>query len=273
MACEPSDSVLAALLQMNDDLLAAVSSWNTTASRLAIQQSRSAAQPTASGTSQGSASSHVVSTTPELSDSSTSSNSDLAPTTVSSGGLFWSSTTAARPTQLPYSPAQQLPQQLPPQQGLQPQNRGVSQLHSNGSFLDDLAGLQPQYPHQSVTRPHDEDASWQVHEAGAGLPSALPPGSAAAAAGRQTQLLGRSEPVQEFQGSVLSYRLAEPQTVGGSGHQPDFSIDEEQEQAEASASWFDAPAGSQSNMFQPEDAGNEPFDPFAGTSLTFSSDI
>ena len=290
VACEPSDSVLAALLQMNDDLLAAVSSWERTKPRLAMQQSRSAAPSTHS---QGSASSsRVASNAPELSDSSASSASDLVPTPVALGGLFWSSTNAARPTQLTQAPAQQLPQQQQQQQQreqLYPsiftssagdvqnrdttarQGQGLGQASSSGSYLDDLAGLQPQYPHQTLSpahQAHTDDATWQAFVAGAGVPSVLPSELRGASASRQAEVASRAQPAQEFHGTVLSYKLAEPQQTAQSPQEEESSLNsasgELQGHADGSASWFDEPAERHANGQLADTVGQESFDPFAG---------
>jgi len=235
VACEPSDSVLAALLQMNDDLLAAVGRWESTASRLVMQQSQSVA-PLATVSAPGStASSRAAITTPEMSDSSTSSTSDLAPTPVASGGLFWSSSSAATSRNIPHAAIQQqLPQQLPQQQQEQlypsvytssvsaqtgrgsaaRQDQDLGQLASHGNYLDDLAGVQPHYPHQtpaSTNQSHASDTTWQVFGAGGGMPLALPSGTAAATGVKQAEAPGRADGTHEFHGTVLSYRLAEPQ--------------------------------------------------------------
>ena len=292
VACEPSDSVLAALLQMNDDLLAAVSRWESTASRLVMQQSQSAA-PLATVSAPGStASSHVAITTPELSDSSTSSTSDLAPTPVASGGLFWSSSSAATSRNVPHAATQQqLPQQAPKQQQQQQQeqlypsvysgsvsaqpgrgsaarqDQGLGPSTSPGNYLDDLAGVQPHYPHQtpaSTNQSHGSDTTWQAFGAGDGMPSALPSETAAAATGvAQTEASGRAEAPHEFHGTVLSYRLAEPQPAGGLMQDPESPLlregnSELQRPAEDAASWLNGQEEATSG------AGPQPFDPFAG---------
>ena len=289
VACEPSDSVLAALLQMNDDLLAAVSRWESTASRLVMQQSQSAA-PLATVSAPGStASSHVATTTPELSDSSTSSTSDLAPTPVASGGLFWSSSSAATSRNVPHAATQQqLLQQVPQQQqqqqeqlypsvysgsvSAQPsrgsaarQDQGLGPSTRPGNYLDDLAGVQPHYPHQtpaSTNQSHGSDTIWQAFGAGDGMPSALPSETAAAATGvAQTEASGRAP--HEFHGTVLSYRLAEPQPAGGLMQDPESPLlregnSELQRPAEGAASWLNGQEEATSG------AGQQPFDPFAG---------
>lgn len=284
VACEPTDSVLAALLQTNDDLLAAVSNWESTASHLVMQESQSMTAATTSARS--ASSSHVASTTPEASDSSTSSTADLDPSPAASGGLFWSSTTAAAPMQLPHASAQQPPQQhhQQPQQQLYPQiytsnvsaevgrasaarqDLGFGPLASNGSYLDSLAGLQPQYPHQLPapgSHPQSPDAAWQGFGAGAGMLAALPSEPAATAA-RQS---GRVDPPHEFHGSVLSYRLAEPQQAEAPLQQPKSStIRDNQDgklnrQTESTAPWLDGQAEA---SFTEELAHEQPFDPFGG---------
>lgn len=287
VACEPTDSVLAALLQTNDDLLAAVSNWESTASRLVMQESQSMTAASRSALSQSSASSaHVASATPEASDSSTSSTADLEPSPAASGGLFWSSTTAAAPMQLPHASAQQPPQQhhQQPQQQLYPQiytsnvsaevgrasaarqDLGFGPLASNGSYLDSLAGLQPQYPHQLPapgSQPQSSDAAWKGFGAGAGMLAALPSEPNATAA-RQSS---RVNPPHEFHGSVLSYRLAEPQPAEAPLQQPESStIRDNQDgklnrQIESIAPWLDGQAEA---SFTEELAHEQPFDPFGG---------
>jgi len=285
VACEPSDSVLAALLQMNDDLLAAVSRWESTASRLVMQQSQSAA-PLATVSAPGSAaSSHAAITTPEMSDSSTSSTSDLAPTPVASGGLFWSSSGPATSRNIPHAATQQLPQQLPQQQQQQQeqlypsvysgsvgaqrgrgsaarQDQGLGQLASHGNYLEDLAGVQPHYPHQtpaSTIQSHGSDTTWQAFGAAGGMPSALPSGPAAATSIKQAEAPGKADAPHEFHGTVLSYRLAEPQRAD----EPESHLliegnSELQRPTEGAASWLNGQEEATSG------AAQQPFDPFAG---------
>ena len=286
VACEPSDSVLAALLQMNDDLLAAVSRWESTASRLVMQQSQSAA-PLATVSAPGStASSHVATTTPELSDSSTSSTSDLAPTPVASGGLFWSSRSAATSRNVPHAATQQqLLQQVPQQQqqqqeqlypsvysgsvSAQPsrgsaarQDQGLGPSTRPGNYLDDLAGVQPHYPHQtpaSTIQSHGSDTTWQAFGAAGGMPSALPSGPAAATSIKQAEAPGKADAPHEFHGTVLSYRLAEPQRAD----EPESHLliegnSELQRPTEGAASWLNGQEEATSG------AAQQPFDPFAG---------
>ncbi len=290
VACEPSDSVLAALLQMNDDLLAAVSKWESTASCLVMQQSQSAA-PLATVSARGSAaSSHVAITTPELSDSSTSSTSDLAPTPVASGGLFWSSSGAATSRNIPHAANQQhLPQQQQQQQQQQEQlyplvysssvsaqpgrgsaarqDQGLGQLASHGNFLDDLAGVQPHYPHQtpaSADQFNGSNTTWQAFGAGGGMPSALP--SETAAGVKQAEASDRVDAPHEFHGTVLSYRLAEPQRADEPMQEPESPLLREgnsdlQRPAEGAASWLN---GQEETSSRAQLAGQQPFDPFAG---------
>lgn len=287
VACEPSDSVLAALLQMNDDLLAAVSRWESTASCLVMQQSQSAA-PLPTVSAQGSASSsRAAITTPELSDSSTSSTSDLPPIPVASGGLFWSNSGTSTSGNIPNAATQQ--QQLPQQQQqkqLYPlvysssvrappgmgsaarQDQGLGQLASHGNYLDELAGVQPHYPHQTpvpTEQSHGSDITWQAFGAGGGMPSALPSETAVATGVKQAEASGRADAPHEFHGTVLSYRLAEPQRADEPMQEPELPLltqgnSELQRPAEGAASWLngqeEATAGAQL-------AGQQPFDPFA----------
>ena len=284
VACEPSDSVLAALLQMNDDLLAAVSKWESTASRLVMQQSQSAA-PLATVSAPGSAaSSHAAITTPEMSDSSTSSTSDLAPTPVASGGLFWSSSGPATSRNIPHAATQQLPQQLPQQQQQQEQlypsvysgsvgaqrgrgsaarqDQGLGQLASHGNYLEDLAGVQPHYPHQtpaSTNQSHGSDTTWQAFGAAGGMPSALPSGPAAATSIKQAEAPGKADTPHEFHGTVLSYRLAEPQRADEpESHLLREGNSELQRPTEGAASRLNGQEEATSG------AAQQPFDPFAG---------
>ncbi len=278
VACEPSDSVLAALLQMNDDLLAAVSRWESTASRLVMQQSQSAASLATVSAPGSAASSHAAITTPELSDSSTSSTSDLASTPVASGGLFWSSSSPATSRNIPHAATQQQQQQLYPSVyssnvGVQPgrgsaarQDRGLGQLASHGNYLDDLAGVQPHYPHQtpaSTDQSHGSDTTWQAFGASGGMPSALPSGTAAATGVKQAEAPRRADGTHEFHGTVLSYRLAEPQPAGEPMQEPESPLLREgnsglQRPAEGAASWLNGQEQASSG------AGHQPFDPFAG---------
>ncbi|DBB01169.1 TPA: hypothetical protein ACH3X1_001055 [Trebouxia sp. C0004] len=284
VACEPSDSVLAALLQMNDDLLAAVSRWETTASRLVMQQSQSAAPLPTVSAQDSAASSHVAITTPELSDSSTSSTSDLAPTPVASGGLFWSSSSAATSRHIPHAVSQQQQQQQ--QERLYPevyssgvnaqpgrgsaarQDQGLGQLASHGHYLDDLAGVQPHYPHQtpaSTDQSHGSDTTWQAFEAGGGMPSALPSETAAATGVKHAEAPGSADASHEFHGTVLSYRLAEPQPADEPMQQPESPLlregnSELQRPADGAASWLN---GQEEAITGAQLAGQQPFDPFA----------
>ena len=282
IACEPSDSVLAALLQANDDLLATVNSWDTTASRLVMLQSKSAA--TTSVHSQQSAT--RVATTPDLSDSSSNSASDMTPTTAASGGVFWSHLEAGPPVK-PRSTPQETQQQRQPQaersqqsypslldSGPAQRQDGVSmgsQQHDSSqrqssSHLDDLAGLQPQYPHQSLAPNHQQnrgDASWHGFMAGRSMPSAL---SSVQSEG-QNRAASHAGGPQEFHGTVLSYRLAAPKHTDGSDQQ---SLIQDDSVAEApmqgSQSRPEAATGAEPSSRTGPDARQQPFDPFAGAS-------
>ena len=294
IACEPSDNVLAALLQANDDLLAAVHSWDTTASRLVMLQSKSATPGPAQ--SQPSASSRVAAT-PEVSDSSSSSTSasDMAPSAVASGGVFWSHLEAVPNAQLPRSTSQQQAQQAQPQHhaqagpssqqsypslldGSPPQSQhGAStqrqhdssqKQSSSGSHLDDLAGLQPQYPHQSLVPSHQQsqdNASWQGFRAGGSMPAALPPSSMLSEG--QSEAGSRADPVQEFHGSVLSYRLATPtHSEGPQQMLPFFQDNAAEEPVQGSQAWPEAAVEAQPSSSFGAVAGQQPFDPFTGAS-------
>ena len=278
IACEPSDSILAALLQTNDDLLEAVTSWEVTASRLVMLQSRSAsaAPAPASTRSQGSMSSHVANTAPELSDSSGSSTSDLVPTTAPSGGLFWSHLEAAPPAQPPHSVSQQQQQLYPTLHKSSPQEmqdgigatdwrQGSSQMQSGSSYLDDLAGLQPQYPHQSAqfSRPSDSnDASRQAFGAAAGMPSALNSGSRYLDS--QSQVASTAEQRKEFHGSVLSYRLASPKQADASQQLSFFDDDGTGSSQMQGTSRPQASAEAQASSKDLGATSRQPSDPFAG---------
>lgn len=283
IACEPSDSILAALLQTNDDLLEAVKSWEATVSRLVMLQSRSAATPAAAAStrSQGSTSSRIATTAPELSDSSSSSTSDLVPTTAPSGGLFWNHLEAAPPAQPPCSTSQQ--QQQPQQQQLYPtlhkaspqprqdgsvaadQQRGSSQMQSSSSYLDDLALLQPQYPHQSAqsSQPSDgKDANWQAFGAATSLPSTLPSGSRNL--DPQSGGTSTAEQHKEFHGSVLSYRLASPKHADVSEQQSFFDKDGIGQGQMQGSSWPQVPAEARPSSNSAGTTSRQPSDPFAG---------
>ena len=310
VACEPSDNILAALLQMNDELLAAVSSWDSTASRLAMLQSTSTAAAsatsasTAAGHSHGSLPSRAASATAELSDSSSSSTSDRVPTSVASGGLFWSSADA-EPSQA--SAAQQVPQQQrqrqqPQQQQQQQQSfgqlypsvytspgdelrnssaaaarQGQDNPSSNGNFLDDSAGTRPGYPHQAAAQASASDfgisnADWSAFRSNGQAPSALP--SRQAASGRQAETGIRPQPTTEFHGTVLSYKLAEPNADGtGKFLQPEFPLTRhavsDDRQAAALGSWLDEPPASLQQA-PISNGANHTFDPFSGESKGFS---
>ena len=304
VACEPSDSILAALLQANDDLLAAVHSWENTASRLVMLQSRPAAS--ASTHSQGSASSRIASTAPEVSDSSSSSASDLVPTHAPSGGLFWSHSEAAPAPQPPRSSSQQqqasdqsqqrqqnrseFGQQLYPtlfegdsQQSQQRghgtggaaarQQQGNSQMHSSGSYLDDLAGLQPQYPHQPADLSHqtpDSDASWQAFGAHPSKPSAL--AVAPADADQQSAGSAAADQPKEFHGTVLSYRLATPKHALEAEQASPFDESDREQQHLQDSSQQPEPApeavASSSDLSRLRE---QSFDPFAGMQRTLFS--
>lgn len=291
IACEPSDSVLAALLQANDDLLAAVHSWDTTASRLVMLQSKSATPAPAQ--SQQSASSRVAAT-PEVSDSSSSSTSasDMTPSAMASGGAFWSHLEAVPNVQLPCSTSQQQAQPQhqaeagPSSQQSYPslldgspaesqhggstrqQHDSSQKQGSSGNHLDDLAGLQPQYPHQSLVPSHQQsrdDASWQGFRAGGSMPAAL--ASNLMQSEGQGEAGSPADPVQEFHGSVLSYRLATPKhSEGPEQESPFFQGSAAEASLQGSQAWPEAAVEAQaSSSFGPV-AGQQPFDPFTGAS-------
>ena len=291
IACEPSDSVLAALLQANDDLLAAVHSWDTTASRLVMLQSRSATPAPAD--IQQPASSQVAANLEVLdSSSSSTSASDMTPSTAASGGLFWSHLEAAPKVQLPGSTSQQQVQPQhqaragPSSQQSYPslldsspaqsqhgasirQQQGSSQKQSSSrSHLDGLAGLQPQYPHQSLVSSHQQSpdaASWQGFRADGSMPAALSSNSMQSEG--QSKAGNRADGVQEFPGSVLNYRLATPEHSGGLGQEMSFSQDGAAEALmQGSQAWPEASVEPQSNSSFEAVAGQQPFDPFTGTS-------
>lgn len=299
IACEPSDSVLAALLQANDDLLAAVNSWDTTASRLVMLQSRSLAPAPEATQRQHSASSRVTAA-PEVSDSSSSSTSasDMTPATAASGGVFWSHLDAVPNVQLPGSTSQQQAQQAQQQQQHRAQVRpspqqsypsllddgpaqgqhaastqqqhGSSQRQSSrNSHFEDVAGLQPQYPHQSlVSQSHQQvydDSSWQDSlGAGASMPTALPSNSTQSEG--QSGAVSRADRVQEYRGSVLNYRLATPKH-SDQQQSPFFEESADEAPRRSSQPWPEAEAQASSSS-----AGQQPFDPFAGTSTTHASE-
>ena len=278
VACEVSDSVLAALLQTNDDLVAAVSSWEGTASRLAMQQSRSTA-PAASNSRGSAASSCMTSSTPEMSDSSNSSTSGPA----AQSGLFWSSAIAPGPSaQLAAAPPQQA-LHLQQQQGLHaphvPYKPGAGRdkgggrrqdpaldMPSSASFLDDLAGSQPQYPHQPASPGHHGGAAgWDAFGSRASMAAASPSEPMVGGPQPQAGALSGAEPAQEFHGSVLRYRLAEPQQMQESPAEPgpasmrEGGSDGLQGQGVGSAPWGWGEAGPSDQHMAHEAA-----DPFAG---------
>lgn len=277
IACEPSDSVLAALLQANDDLLAAVNSWDTTASRLVMLQSRS---PAPEPTQRPQSASSRVTAAPEVSDSSSSSTSasDMIPATAASGGVFWSHLEAVPSVQLLGSTSQQQAQQVQQQQhhrarvGPSPQHsypllldsgpaqgqhaastrqqHDSSQGHSSGaSHFDDVAGLQPQYPHQSLVSPshqqlHDEGSWHGSLGAGGSMPTALPLNSTRSEG--QSKAGSRADRVQEYRGSVLNYRLASPKHSGAPQQQsPFFQEGADEAVTQSSQAWPEAAAEAQ----------------------------
>ena len=296
IACEPSDSVLAALLQANDDLLAAVHSWDTTASRLVMLQSRSATAAPAQ--SLPSASSDVAAT-PEVLDSSSSSTSasDMTPSTAASGGAFWSQLEAGSNVQLPRSSSQQQqsqpqpqalagpfsqqsypslldssPAQSQPGASIRQQHDSSQKQSSSGSHLDDLAGLQPQYPHQSLA-PADQqsrdNASWQGLRADGSMPAALSLNSMQSEG--QGKAGSRVDGVQEFHGSVLNYRLATPKHAEGLEEESRFFQDGAAEAPlQGLQPWPEAAPEAQPISSSGAVAGHQPFDPFAGTSSTYA---
>ena len=289
IACEPSDSVLAALLQANDDLLAAVHSWDTTASRLVMLQSSSATPAPAH--SQQSASSQVAAI-PEVSDSSSSSASvsDMTPSPVASGGVFWTHLEAVPNVQLPRSASRQHAQQAQHQARAGPssqqsypslidsspaqsqhgaskrQQHDSSQTQSSSrSHLDDLAGLQPQYPHQSLVPSHQQghgDASRQGFRADGSLPAALSLTSEG-----QSEAGSRADQVQEFHGSLLNYKLATPKHSEGPEQELQFSQDSAAgAPLQGSQSWAEAAPEAQPSISFGAVAGQQPLDPFTGAS-------
>ena len=94
------------------------------------------------------------------------------------------------------------------------------------------------------------------------MPLALPSGTAAATGVKQAEAPGRADAPHEFHGTVLSYRLAEPQRAD----EPESPLlregnSELQRPAEGAASWLN---GQEEASSEAQLAGQQPFDPFAG---------
>lgn len=288
VACEPVDNVLAILLQTNDDLLAAVNRWDTTASRLVMLQSRLAAATSAP--SQQPRSSRRAASPALSGSSSTNSASDLTPTTAASGGVFWSRLEVEPPRQNPPSSLhqQQVHQQHQRPQaesshgshpslldssfaqrqegaaaaGANPQRRGSSKMLSSSSY----ATRQQQQTHQQQSTLHDQnpdDASWHAFGAGASMPAAPSAGSMHSQGGGEAS--NRAEGLQEFRGTVLNYRPAAPQHTDGADQQsPVVEDGSDEAHSQELQAWPQAVAEAEPSRNAGADFGQQPLDPFAG---------
>ncbi|KAL3162469.1 hypothetical protein ABBQ32_010132 [Trebouxia sp. C0010 RCD-2024] len=291
VACEPVDNVLAILLQTNDDLLAAVNRWDTTASRLVMLQSRLAAATSAP--SQQPRSSRRAASPALSGSSSTNSASDLTPTTAASGGVFWSRLEVEPPRQNPPSSLhqQQVHQQHQRPQaesshgshpslldssfaqrqegaaaaGANPQRRGSSKMLSSSSY----ATRQQQQTHQQQSTLHDQnpdDASWHAFGAGASMPAAPSAGSMHSQGGGEAS--NRAEGLQEFRGTVLNYRPAAPQHTDGADQQsPVVEDGSDEAHSQELQAWPQAVAEAEPSRNAGADFGQQPLDPFAVSSI------
>ncbi|KAL3141149.1 hypothetical protein ABBQ38_003497 [Trebouxia sp. C0009 RCD-2024] len=287
VACEPVDSVLAILLQANDDLLAAVNSWDTTASRLVMLQSRSAAATSAP--SQQPPSSRRAASPALSGSSSTNSASDLTPTTAASGGVFWSRLEIEPSTQNPRGSShrqqahqqQQQPQaesshesypSLLDSSSAQRQEKAAAagsnrQRHDSSKMLSSsgYAARQQQQNHQQQPTFQDQnpdDARWHAFGAGASMPAALSSGSMHPHGGGEAS--NRAEGLQEFRGTVLNYRPAAPQHTDGAEQQSRLVEDGSAEaHSQGLQSWSQAAAETEPSRSAGADFGQPPLDPFA----------
>lgn len=225
IACEPSDQILAALLEANDQLMSAVTGWDATAQRLAMLQSQQPAMP------------HQSNSNPAPSSNISNSSHGTPPvTTASSGGAFWDTlqpqggqshgTEVQQQSQ--HAQHQLQHQQLPStasstgrtvQDRKQIQQRSGPVASTSTSYLDDLTGLpQSQYPHQQAQPQVD---TWQPFGAGPQQPQRASSQQALAPATANNQPAQTSyshapnvlshTPRGGFQGSVLSYTLKDQQ--------------------------------------------------------------
>lgn len=299
VACEPVDSILATLLQANDDLLAAVNSWDTTASRLVMLQSKSATAATTSAPSQPTSPSHGAAP-PGLSNSS-SSPSDMTPTPAASGGVFWSRLEAEPSRQVPRIRSrrqqahqqQQLPQANPAHQSYpslldssftqrqegaaagsrqRPDSSKMPSSSSNSSNAAHVAGQQPQNSH------HQQpilDRQIRNHEFGAG--ASMPAASSSdsmTSGGHNEAAFQPAQARQEFHGSVLSYRLASPKHTEGADQQSPFLQEGNAEaHLQGTQPWPQAAAEAQPSGSAGADVEQLPFDPFAGKSACSTAQL
>lgn len=235
VACEPSDQILAVLLETNDQLLSALTGWDATAQRLVMLQSQ---QPPAAFNSNHASSSNPASATQKPSSaaaqlpssSSTSNGSHDCPpaASTSAGGAFWDSLQAqahqshGTQPQLLHRPPQLQSQHAAPQRAQdfasssgrrgndgQSENSMRQGAIASNSYLDELSGLPAsQYPHQKLQSGGD---TWQPFGAGPAQPSgpALASHRPQQAAHSQTVNSGPEQQHAGYQGSLLSYALKE----------------------------------------------------------------
>lgn len=199
IACEPSDQILAALLDTNDQLLSALTGWDATAQRLAMMHSHHLAAPPQPAHDPSSNPSPAAS----ISNSSNNRRSDLDQHVGSSGGSFWDTAQPQRSQSHGSQPQLQQQAGSSNSNALQGYRQGEQTARQAGvassSYLDDLAGLPVSgYPHQQVQSGGD---TWQPFGAGPEQPLA----PAASSKSQPEQAVDANTPRGGYQGSVLSY--------------------------------------------------------------------
>lgn len=210
IACEPSDQILAALLDTNDHLLSAVTGWDATAQRLAMLQSQQ--QPGQS------APLHVSqSAAADAAEQLFGSGDNPPAATPSSGGAFWGTVqpqTRQSHANQPQRAKHQPQHQQSPAVGSSSARRQAQQSSRQGtgnSYLDDLDS-QTQYPHQQIQPRVD---TWQPFGADSKQPSSNGPDQAPGLASSS-----RVQPAQashSYQGTVLNYTLKDQQPLDANG--------------------------------------------------------
>lgn len=208
VACEPQDHILAVLLETNDQLLAAISSWDATVHRLTLVESQ---QPAATPSTSDTPSVGTQQQPDWVGSSKQSSAEAAAPAVAPAGGSFWDS---ASPQANSAYPAQRQSHNAPFE--AQSSDHGLPNLHntaqastSSSNYLDELGSLPvSQYPNQQLQS--DADA-WQAFDGG---PAQVPATSSSPSrqAAQDPAARDATDPsLHEYHGSVLSYTLKERQ--------------------------------------------------------------
>ena len=224
VACEPSDTIMAVLLETNDQLLSAVTGWDATAQRLAMLQSQQPAAASNHASSSNSASAVQIPNPDfaQLPNSSSAGNGSLNyPTAAltSAGGSFWDrlqpqadQSHGSRPQLQPTDATPQRAQDFASSSGrrvddTQPENSIRQATAASNSYLDELGGPPvSRYPHQQV---QSGDDTWQPFGAGPAQPSGPASASGWPQQASHSQAVNGVPRQQHagYQGSVLSYAL------------------------------------------------------------------